>query len=181
MHRFVLSVPAPLLAALIALASCSDSDDTGSTPEPESDASTSTDASGTGGAAGDARPSVDPFTGDCSAARWADVSGACWSCLCDACADTLNTCEEGCIDLMQCALDEFTLVGDGAEIACEVRATRATCLLDGNETTWQQAADFDVCLISSPKPDGQFRICETECGINYSGDVCERFPEPDAG
>jgi hypothetical protein len=73
-------------------------------------------------------------------------------------------------------------VGNLSEIQCEIRATLATCSPGGEDENWTQAATFDTCLITTPKPTmGPLRICEEECGIKYTGDVCERFPEPDAG
>jgi hypothetical protein len=170
------SAVAALLLGTLTLVACGDKDEKPG-DSPGSGAAQSFDASP------EAMPqespgAVDPFTGDCDSARWADVSEACWACLCEGCRDTLNACEDGCIELMQCALEKDTLVGDIAEIGCEVRATRALCLPEGAEDTWQRAASFDTCLITAtPKPEGQFRICEAECGIAYTGDVCARYPE----
>ena len=153
--------------ATILLFSCS-SDDSAPKPEPKPD--------------GGSPSKTDPYNGDCSTARWANVSDACWSCLCGGCAESLNACKEGCIEVMECALDNNTLVGDLEEIQCEIRATLATCSPGGEDENWKQAATFDTCLITSPKAtEGPLRICEEECGIHYTGDVCERFPEPDAG
>jgi hypothetical protein len=155
-----------LALASVVLLSCSDESDPKVQPVPDA-----------------APPSTtDPYSGDCTTARWANVSDACWSCLCGGCAETLNACGKGCIEIMECAMKESTLVGNLSEIQCEIRATLATCSPGGEDENWNQAATFDTCLIATPKPTmGPLRICEEECGIKYSGDVCERFPEPDAG
>ena len=78
----------------------------------------------------------------------------------------------------ECALEKDTLVGVADEIPCEIRATGVLCLTDA-ETQAGAAAliSFDTCLIARHQaPAQQLRACEQECGISYSGDVCQRFP-----
>jgi hypothetical protein len=125
----------------------------------------------------------DAFNGDCTTANWSSTSSdACWACMCDACATTLNKCNDDCVDLMQCALDEHVLVGKTTEVTCEVRGFQATCLNDPATKSQADATTaFDVCLIASRTPESMLRICEPECGLSYTGDVCQRFPSPDAG
>jgi hypothetical protein len=134
--------------------------------------------SGTGGSMDSGASSVDPFNGDCTSAKWANVSDECWACACTACASALNACDETCIDVMWCSIEQDCLVGVGAEINCEIRCVGNQCLTD---MAAQMAAGavigFDSCLIGSmDKPAGAFRACEAECGIAYTGTVCERFP-----
>jgi hypothetical protein len=123
---------------------------------------------------------VDPFNGDCDSARWADVSEACWSCACQTCKDTLDACGDDCMKTLDCTFKNHTLVNNSADIGCEIRATITECL---NNPTAQAAApaltSFDGCLLGAPKP-GHFRACEVECAIPYSGDVCQRYPDPAA-
>ncbi len=124
-----------------------------------------------------------PFNGDCSTARWGHQSDACWSCLCDACADTLNKCNEDCVGIMECATSKHALVNVTSDISCEVRATTLTCLTDPKSQAQAQALiNFDSCLLSATpgKPAGEFRTCDTVCKNTYSGDVCQRFPEQPA-
>jgi hypothetical protein len=126
-------------------------------------------------APGGQTPAVDPFNGDCTSARWSHVSDACWSCMCGACAASLNACNEGCTNVMECAFEKGTLVNDLADIPCEIRATAAECLVGAPEGAAQAVIAFDTCLIAAQKPSG-FRICEDVCQVNYPGDVCERYP-----
>jgi hypothetical protein len=125
----------------------------------------------------------DAFNGDCTTANWSSTSSdACWACMCGACAKTLNVCDDGCADLMQCALDKHVLVGKTTEVTCEVRGFQAECLTDPAKQSHADAATaFDVCLIGARTPQSMLRICESECGMNYTGDVCQRYPSPDAG
>jgi hypothetical protein len=118
---------------------------------------------------------IDPFNGDCSSARWSHLSDACWSCLCGACADTLNACNEGCTTVMECAFEKGTFVNNAADIPCEIRATATECLPGAPEGAAQAVIAFDTCLIAAQKPSG-FRVCEDVCQIEYPGDVCERYP-----
>ena len=140
---------------------------------------------GTGGATGDAPEAGSrshdpvPFNGDCSTAKWANVTDECWACLCGACKDTLDACNEDCTDIFGCAQEKHTLVNVASDINCEIRATGNLCL----QTPTAQAAamaltTFDSCLIgATTKPvAGEFRACDTVCKTPYSGDVCQRFP-----
>jgi len=158
-------VPCLVFVALIAsLSGCSADDDNGAAqPNPQNP--------GDGG-----QNPPDPFNGDCTTARWSNVSDACWSCLCGACAATLNACNDGCMDALECSIEKKTLVNVGAEIACEIRATVAECLTGAPEGAAQGLIDFDTCLISAMKPAG-FRVCEDVCQIPYPGDVCARYPQ----
>jgi hypothetical protein len=134
-----------------------------------------------GDSGSDARP-VDPFNGDCSSARWASVSDACWSCFCNRCKDALNGCNGECFKGAACAVDNHILVGVATELQCEVRAVSATCLKDeASRTAAGPLLQFDGCLINQHRDPEHLRACEQECGVTYTGDVCERFPEPDAG
>jgi hypothetical protein len=125
----------------------------------------------------------DPFNGDCTTANWSSGSNdECWACMCNTCAATLNKCNDDCVDFMQCALDEHVLVGKATELACEVRGVAATCATDPAKKAADDAATaFDICLIGARTSDVKLRICEKECGIDYTDDVCQRFPSPDAG
>jgi len=124
---------------------------------------------------------VDPFNGDCGTARWADFSDACWSCACQTCKTTLNACNDDCIGFMECAFQKHTLVNVLADIGCEIRATAGECLTsDSLKAGEGPATQFDTCLIGATKPAGHFRACEVECGVPYSGDVCQRYPPPPA-
>jgi hypothetical protein len=140
---------------------------------------------GTGGAPGNAPEAGSgshdpvPFNGDCSAAKWANVTDECWACLCGACKETLDSCNEDCTDIFACAKEKRTLVDVASDINCELRATGNLCL----QTPAAQAATmalvtFDSCLIgAATKPvAGEFRACDTVCKTPYSGDVCQRFP-----
>lgn len=98
--------------------------------------------------------------------------------MCGACKEQLDACGEGCMKGFECALEKDTLVGVADEIPCEIRATGVLCLTDA-ETQAGAAAliSFDTCLIARHQaPAQQLRACEQECGIAYSGDVCQRFP-----
>lgn len=127
-------------------------------------------------------PTRNAYNADCTTANWSTSSDACWACMCGACAKTLNECDEGCVDLMQCALDKHVLVGKTTEVTCEVRGFAAACLTDPEKQSHDDAATaFDVCLIGARTPQSMLRICESECGITYTGDVCQRYPSLDAG
>ncbi len=123
------------------------------------------------------------FKGDCKSKRWANVSDACWSCFCDKCETQTNTCGEDCFKVMQCANDKHALVGVGTELPCELRAFPALCLTDPASTAAAgPLLGFDTCLITKHDPAKEhLRACEAECGITYTGDVCKRFPAPEAG
>jgi hypothetical protein len=83
---------------------------------------------------------------------------------------------------MECGIEKHVLVGKVEEVACEVRAFSATCLNDPATSPQSDATTaFDVCLIGARLPSSMLRICEPECGLTYTGDVCERFPAPEAG
>jgi hypothetical protein len=125
---------------------------------------------------------VDPFTGDCTTARWAGVSDECWSCFCNRCKDTLNACNEGCAKGIACGAERHALVGVASEIQCELRAFAAECASDpviAAEVT--PLTNFDTCLIASHKAPESLRACEKECSLTYTGDVCARYPAPDGG
>jgi hypothetical protein len=98
--------------------------------------------------------------------------------MCGACKEQLNPCTEGCMKGFECALAKNTLVGVSSEISCEIRATGNLCLTDPEtQAGAQQLIQFDTCLIARHQEPGQkLRACEAECGINYTGDVCQRFP-----
>jgi hypothetical protein len=143
------------LAVLVACGSCSDDDDAGGGKEQPPDA----------------------FNGDCGSARWSNLSPACWSCMCGACPEQLNACTEGCVSAFECALEQDVLVGVADELLCEIRGTAALCLREpATQGAARQLIDFDTCLIARREPSSHLRVCERECGIQYSGDVCERFP-----
>jgi hypothetical protein len=148
-------------SAVIGAVACSDDessgDGNGGTP-------------GTGGGS-----SVQPFNGDCTTAKWADVSDDCWSCMCAACADTLNACDEACVGVLECGMQTGCLVNQGDQILCEIRCVSSECLVDAGQGAAQAATAFDTCLISATKPSG-FRACEDVCAIPYPGDVCTRYP-----
>jgi len=169
---------AATLALALGFSACSSS---GS--EKKSEAQQTPDAGNANGAADAGGTSkVDPFTGDCSSARWAKVSDACWSCLCGACAAKLDACDETCMAAFECAKDKQTLVNTGAEVMCEIRATTAACLSDPKLQAGAGALlNLDTCLIGAPKPAGNLRACASECGIVYPGDVCQRYPAGDGG
>lgn len=123
---------------------------------------------------------LDPFTGDCTTARWGPTTNECWSCLCNTCKDSLNACGPDCSKAVQCASKKHTLVGVAADIQCELRAFTAECLQDpAAAAASNQLLAFDTCLIDSHKPTEHLRACEVECGTVYTGDVCARFPAPD--
>lgn len=117
------------------------------------------------------------FNGDCSTARWADVSDECWSCLCGACKAKLDVCNEDCISVFDCATKNHTLVNVAADITCEIRATGVTCLQDPKaQAAAQPLLNFDTCLIGAGDKSKEFRACDAECKVPYPGDVCARFP-----
>lgn len=157
----------PLFAMVTTFDACTSSDAQSPTPKP--------DAGG--------RFAAGPFDGHCSSTRWSDVSDDCWSCICGACADTLNKCNGDCLNLLWCAVDKHALVNVAADLACEVRATLASCAGEPNAgAEFGNVTAFDTCLVVKPKPDGGgFRACERECDITYTGDVCTRYPGADGG
>ena len=127
---------------------------------------------------GNAAPPPVPFNGDCDSARWSNVSPRCWSCLCGACKEQLNACTEGCTQAFECALEQDVLVGVVDELLCEIRGTAARCLQDSaTQGAAGQLITFDTCLIARhTEPQEKLRVCEEECGIRYTDDVCTRFP-----
>ena len=158
----------PLLGAALALSvhvaatACSDG---------AAEASRSADAGGEPTATNDS-PAVE-YTGDCSSAKWADVTDACWSCLCETCAAELDACDGACYDVMLCSDEQGCLVRDDAEMSCELRCVTGVCSGPG----LLGAATFDSCLLgAADTAAGQFRACEEICAFNYPGDVCERHP-----
>jgi hypothetical protein len=160
--RAVRSTIALALAALVVLDASACSND-----EPADGLSGAT--AGTGGGS-----SVQPFNGDCTTARWADVSDECWSCMCTACAAQLNACDETCVGVLNCGMQTGCLVNQASELLCEIRCVGNECLADAGAAA-QPATNFDTCLIGAPKPSG-FRACEDVCAIPYPGDVCTRYP-----
>jgi hypothetical protein len=129
-----------------------------------------------------ARP-TDPFNGDCSTARWANLSDECWSCFCNTCQDTLNQCNDDCVKGLACGTDNHVLAGVTTDLVCEGRAFGAVCESDpAIHAVADLITKFDICLIGSRDPvKNHLRACEAECSITYTGDVCERFPEPPDG
>ncbi len=125
----------------------------------------------------------DSFNGDCTTANWSTQSAdACWTCMCNTCADTLNKCNDGCMSLLECGLDNHVIVGNAMDLQCEVRAFTATCLNDpATQSEASAVTSLDTCLIASHKAPEMLRACEAECGIKYTGDVCSRFPAPEGG
>lgn len=152
----------------------------GTAPACSSDSSGSTQNSQTVVDAGHdgKRAPVDPYNGDCESARWADVSEECWNCGCSLCKATLDACDETCMEALSCSLEKHTLVDNAPDLGCELRATLTECLNTPERIAIAQPlTQFDGCLMTAPsKPAGQFRACEKECGIPYSGDVCTRYP-----
>jgi hypothetical protein len=182
--RPVFSVFVVALSTVAAASACSSSD----SPSGQTKQGTGTDGgSGTPdaatpdgampGADSGGRP-VDAFNGDCSTARWAGLSDSCWSCLCGACKPTLDKCNQDCMSILQCAFDNHTLVNKGTDLSCELTATTVTCLKDPKaQVVATPLINFDTCLIgATTKHAGEFRACDTECNVPYSGDVCTRFP-----
>jgi hypothetical protein len=156
-----------LFASLVALSfssafvACSSDGDKKPTVEPQPDAG---------------RPVITNF--DCSVNKWANVSDACWSCMCDACKTTLDACNQDCTDILTCSFEKHTLVNVGADLNCEIVATGTECISD--EVSLNAATPlvtFDTCLLTTTKKAaGEFRACDTACAIPYSGDVCVRYP-----
>ena len=122
---------------------------------------------------------VDPFTGDCSTARWGNVSPACWNCFCNRCKPQLDLCGEDCLGLLKCGSQEST--GKASELSCEARGFIHNCLTSATQSGLTEVLDFDLCLIAAHDSTEQLRSCEKECGMKYVDDICERYPEPDAG
>jgi hypothetical protein len=179
---------AVLWVAAIFLAGCSDSSAAaGGDAAAESSATAAdtgmavSDSGAPAADSGDAQ-APDPFTGNCSTARWSDVSDTCWSCLCTTCESALNACNLACVKGIACASENHTQVGVSADIPCEERAFTAECLTDpAIKAVVGPLVTFDTCLINMHKPPQMLRACEQECGFVYTNDVCERFPAPDAG
>ena len=148
----------------------------GGTRADASDAATS--GGGASPEAGLGSPPV-AFNGDCSTAKWANVSDECWSCLCGACTADLNLCNQDCTGILECATSNHTLVNVSSDISCEIAATTATCLKDPkSQAAASPLLTFDTCLLSASttKAPGEFRACDTICKTLYTGDVCTRFP-----
>ena len=120
------------------------------------------------------------YNGDCSTAKWANVTDECWACLCGACKTTLDACNKDCTDILECAEEKHALVNVQTELSCEIRATGNLCLqTPAAQAATQALITFDGCLMAAgtPKPvAGEFRACDTVCKTPYSGDVCQRFP-----
>jgi hypothetical protein len=142
-------------------------------------------ASGTGGAGGSgggpAASSHEPvaYNGDCSSAKWANVTDECWACLCGACKTTLDACNKDCTDILECAEEKHALVNVTADLNCELRATGNLCLqTPAAQAATQALITFDGCLLNgaTERVAGEFRACDTVCKTPYSGDVCQRFP-----
>jgi hypothetical protein len=155
-------------------------DDDASTGGGAASGGAGTGGAGTGGGAatGGAGPAL-----DCTKDNWSNLSDGCWACMCDACEATLDACNETCTDVFECTLEKDTLVDNLPDIGCEVRASAAECFTaPGALAVVNQLIGFDTCLIGAPKPDGGsgFRVCEKECDVIYSGDVCDRYPPPPA-
>lgn len=89
------------------------------------------------------------------------------------------------MDALNCSLEKHTLVDNLPDIGCEIQATVTECLNTPERlAVAQPLTQFDGCLMRATKPAGQFRACEVECAIPYSGDVCQRYPPtppPDGG
>src|SRR5262245_47663668 len=120
------------------------------------------------------------YNGDCSTAKWANVTDDCWACLCGACKTTLDACNKDCTDILECTEEKNALVNVRSELLCEIRATGNLCLqTPAAQAAAQALVTFDGCLMngSTPREAGEFRACETVCKIPYSGDVCQRFPQ----
>jgi hypothetical protein len=100
--------------------------------------------------------------------------------MCGACKEQLDACGDGCMKGFECAIAKKTLVGVADEIPCEIRGTAVECMTDAETQAGANALiSFDACLIVRHQaPAQQLRACEQECGLTYSGDVCERFPAP---
>jgi hypothetical protein len=134
----------------------------------------SVDAAGPADAAGGAAPG-DAGPLRCASARWSNVSPACWSCWCAACGDTLNETTPRSQEIFACMFEKDLLVNSLFELSCEVRAGQAECAPDGG-SDWDKLVSFDTCLIFSLGAANDFRVCDTECGVSYTGDVCTRYP-----
>jgi len=98
--------------------------------------------------------------------------------MCGACKEQLNACTQGCMTAFECALEKDVLVGEGDQILCEIRGTGALCLQDPvSQAAAPELVTFDTCLIARhSEPAERLRVCEAECGISYTDDVCERYP-----
>ena len=137
------------------------------------------DTSGSGSSADAGVDSAPPSlprenTGDCTTGKWADVSDACWACMCETCAETMNACDDGCQTFMACQSSQC-FVGSQDEMQCEINCAMSSCLA-GNLAAGLAAGDLDSCLIAAGSPDaGAFRRCEAECGFEYSGTVCDNY------
>lgn len=136
-----------------------------------------TGAGGSGGmgtAGAGATSMIDAFNGDCTKARWANVSQTCWSCMCSACASTMNLANRKSMEIFECMVQKKLLVNQLVELTCEQRAGLKDCV-NGATTEWNNLVTFDLCLMSAPNKT-TFRACDTECGTPYPGDVCTRYP-----
>lgn len=145
---------------------------------------TSGGAPGTGGAAASGgAPAADAGpTLDCTADNWSGMSDACWSCICGACAEKLNVCNSDCTAILECSGEKGALVNVAEELPCEVSAVLAECVTTPAAQAQAGAIlALDVCLIGGGPGAGSFRVCDTECAFPYPGDVCARYPQPDAG
>lgn len=189
-------------SALIAAVSCgplphpggghagNDSGATADAAEPDAGTNTNDAGSASDGSATDANDAATgtetdsgtsdaaPPVRDCSSQRWGNVSDACWSCLCGKCADRLNLCDDGCLSILSCSIDNDLLVGSPSELTCEGRSVLSTCLKDpAAQNGVTPFILFDGCLINAhQEPQERLRACEAECGIHYTDDVCTRFP-----
>lgn len=144
---------------------------------PDGGGATGGGGSGGGSAEPDSGSGIGEFTGDCTTSRWGNVSEACWACSCELCADTLNVCDESCLEVIDCALEDPCLVGDPAILGCEIACVDQVCVHGDPELQGglDLAGNFDVCLIQNA-PEDRFRACEEECGIVYERDVCAEYP-----
>ncbi len=84
--------------------------------------------------------------------------------------------------MLDCAITNQTFGNVAADLKCETLLTAQTCV---KETSQVQAAlaviPLDACLLSSAKKlTGEFRTCDTACGIRYPGGICARS-KADAG
>jgi len=163
--------------ALLLLAACSSDS---KAPAKETPGKEVGDAATPSDAATPRKP--DAFNGDCTTANWSTQSSACWACMCDTCATTLNACNEDCTSLFSCGLQKHAFVGVAAELACEARAFEGECLQDPATSSQDPVlTQFDICLLTSHKAPELLRACEAECDITYTDDVCQRYPATDGG
>jgi hypothetical protein len=166
LHRWAAAIL--LAGACVSTAACSSSDKKTSVSTPDAGPVDSGDVIKT--------PHVDAYNQDCSTARWANVSDACWSCLCTQCKPSLDQCNTRCAAGMACAFEKKTFVNVAADLSCELAVTVGDCLREeGGVAQAGAIATFDGCLIGkADQSAGEFRTCEKECGLTYPGDVCAR-------